>query len=58
MSDGYRALIYPRDTGIWSSTPFSVHCFVLLHCSANQISSECAKRGGVRVDIITSSNLL
>ena len=41
MSNGYKALIHPRDTGIWSSPPFSVHCFVLLHCSAIQISSEC-----------------
>ena len=26
MSNGYRARIYPRDTGIWSSPSFSVHC--------------------------------
>ena len=41
MSNGYGALIYHRDTGIWSSPRIPVHCFVLLHCSANQISSEC-----------------
>ena len=39
MSNGYRARIYPRDTGIWSSPTFSVHCIVSLHCSASQISS-------------------
>ena len=32
MSNGYRARIYPRDTGIWSSLRISVHCFDLLHC--------------------------
>ena len=41
MSNGYGAPVYPRDTGIWSPLPLSVHCSALLHCSANQISSEC-----------------
>ena len=41
MSNGNRARMYPRDTGIWSSPSFSVHCIVSLHCSASQISSEC-----------------
>ena len=52
-SNGYRALIYPRDTGIWSSPTFSVHCIVSLHCSASQISSECClevtAQGGYRM---------
>ena len=38
-------------TGAWSS-PHSVQCFALLHCSANQISAECclafATPGGYR----------
>ena len=34
------ARIRPRVTGAWSS-PHSVQCFALLHCSANHISAEC-----------------
>ena len=53
MSNGYRARIYPCDTGIWSSPTFSVHCIVSLHCSASQISSECCfevtAQGGYRM---------
>ena len=41
MSNGYEAPKYPRDTGIWSSPPFRVHGFALLHCSANQTSPGC-----------------
>ena len=41
MSNGYEARKYPRDTGIWSSPPFRVHGFALLHCSANQTSPGC-----------------
>ena len=37
MSNGYRARIYPRDTGIWSSPSFSVHCIV--SCTAAQARS-------------------
>ena len=60
MSNGYRARIYPRDTGIWSSPTFSVHCIVSLHCSASQISSECcleppAGGGGVGLGWVKAS---
>ena len=53
MSNGYRARIYPRNTGIWSSPSFSVHCIVSLQCSTSQISSKCClevtAHGGYRM---------
>ena len=36
MSNGYWTRIHPRDTGIWSWSQITVHCFVLPHCSASK----------------------